>query len=174
MQYPAPNPGLEKTLKITNGSVVALDYKLHLGDGDIIDESDAGSPLYFIQGEGNIVPGLERELEGLEVGASKQVVVQPEDGYGAHDPQGVQEVPKEAFGGELPEVGHQYTARGPNGETVPFVVKEIRPEVVVVDLNHPLAGRTLHFAVTIQEVRDATAEEKEHGHVHAPGGHHHH
>jgi FKBP-type peptidyl-prolyl cis-trans isomerase SlyD len=174
MQYPAPNPGSEKTLKIANGSVVALEYKRHLGDGDIIDESDAGSPLYFIQGEGNIVPGLERELEGLEVGATKQVVVQPEDGYGAHDPQGVQEVPKEAFGAELPEVGHQYTARGPNGETVPFVVKEIRPEVVVVDLNHPLAGRTLHFAVTIQEVRDATAEEKEHGHVHAPGGHHHH
>jgi FKBP-type peptidyl-prolyl cis-trans isomerase SlyD len=160
MQYPAPNPGSEKTLKIANGSVVALDYKLHLGDGEIIDESDAGSPLYFIQGEGNIVPGLERELEGLEVGATKQVVVQ--------------EVPKEAFGGELPEVGHQYTARGPNGETVPFVVKEIRPEVVVVDLNHPLAGQTLHFAVTIQEIREATAEEKEHGHVHAPGGHHHH
>jgi len=161
-------------LKIANGSVVALDYKLHLGDGDIIDESEAGSPLYYIQGEGNIVPGLERALDGLEVGATKVVVVEAADGYGAHDPQGVQEVAKEAFGGELPEVGHQYTARGPNGETVPFVVKEIRPEVVVVDLNHPLAGRTLHFEVAIREVREASTEEKEHGHVHAPGGHHHH
>ncbi len=161
-------------MKIANGSVVGLDYKLHLGDGETIDESEAGSPLYYIQGEGNIVPGLERALEGLETGATKQVVVEPQDGYGAHDPQGVQEVPREAFGGELPVVGHQYTARGPNGEMVPFVVKEIRPEVVVVDLNHPLAGRTLHFEVTIREIRVATAEEREHGHVHGPDGHHHH
>jgi FKBP-type peptidyl-prolyl cis-trans isomerase SlyD len=71
-------------------------------------------------------------------------------------------------------VGHQYTARGPEGEQVPFVVKEIRPEVVVVDLNHPLAGRDLHFDVVVREVREATAEEQEHGHVHTPGGHHHH
>jgi FKBP-type peptidyl-prolyl cis-trans isomerase SlyD len=161
-------------LKIANGTVVAIDYKLHLGDGDVIDESEAGSPLYYIQGEGNIVPGLERALEGLEAGATRQVVVTPEDGYGAHDPQGVQEVEKGAFGGELPEVGHQYTARGPNGEMVPFVVKEIGPEFVVVDLNHPLAGRTLHFEIAIREVREASEEEKEHGHVHAPGGHHHH
>jgi FKBP-type peptidyl-prolyl cis-trans isomerase SlyD len=161
-------------LKIANGSVVAIDYKLHLGDGELIDESEASSPLAFIQGEGNIVPGLERALEGLEVGAAMKVVVLAADGYGPHDPQGVQEVPKEAFGGELPEVGHQYTARGPEGEQVPFVVKEIRPEVVVVDLNHPLAGRDLHFDVVVREVREATAEEKEHGHVHTPGGHHHH
>jgi FKBP-type peptidyl-prolyl cis-trans isomerase SlyD len=161
-------------VKIANGSVVAIEYKLHLGDGELIDESEAGSPLAFIQGEGNIVPGLERALEGLEVGAAKQVVVLAADGYGPHDPQGVQEVPKDAFGGELPEVGHQYTARGPEGEQVPFVVKEIRPDVVVVDLNHPLAGRDLHFDVVVREVREATAEEKEHGHVHTPGGHHHH
>jgi FKBP-type peptidyl-prolyl cis-trans isomerase SlyD len=108
------------------------------------------------------------------VGATIQVVLEAEDGYGAHDPQGVQEVPKDAFGAELPELGHQYTARGPNDEMVPFLVKEIRPDVVVVDLNHPLAGHTLHFEVAIREVREATAEEKEHGHVHEPGGHHHH
>ena len=161
-------------MKIANGSVVAVEYKLHLGDGELIDESEAGSPLFYIQGDGNIVPGLERALEGLEVGATLQLVVEAEDGYGAHDPQGVQEVPKDAFGAELPEVGHQYTARGPDGETVPFLVKEIRPEVVVVDLNHPLAGRTLHFEVAIREVREATEEEKEHGHVHEPGHHHHH
>jgi FKBP-type peptidyl-prolyl cis-trans isomerase SlyD len=161
-------------VKIANGMVVALDYKLHLGDGDTIDASEAGSPLYYIHGEGNIVPGLERALEGMGAGESKNVVVEPRDGYGDHDPQGLQEVEKGAFGPELPEVGHQYTARGPNGEMVPFVVKEIRADVVVVDLNHPLAGRTLHFDIAIREVREATAEEKEHGHVHAPGGHHHH
>ena len=154
-------------MKIANGTVVALDYKLHLGDGEIIDASEPGSPLYYIQGAGNIVPGLERALEGLAKGDAEHVIVAAEDGYGAHDPQGVQEVPKDAFGGELPEIGNQYTARGPNGEQVPFVVKEIRPEVVVV-------GQTLHFDVAIQEVREATAEEKEHGHVHGAGGHHHH
>ena len=161
-------------MKIANGLVVGLDYKLHLGDGDIVDASEPGSPLYYIQGAGNIVPGLERALEGLQKDDAKQVVVTAEDGYGPHDPQGVQEVPKDAFGGELPEVGHQYTARGPEGEVVPFVVKEIKPEVVVVDLNHPLAGQELHFDVAIREVREATDEEKEHGHVHGPGGHHHH
>lgn len=161
-------------MKIANGTVVAIDYRLHLGDGDTLDASEPGSPLLYVHGEGNIVPGLERALEGLEPGAKLQVTVEPQDGYGAHQAEGVQHVPKEAFGGELPEVGNQYTARGPNGETVPFVVKEIRPDVVVVDLNHPLAGRTLHFEVSVVEVRDATDEEKEHGHVHGPGGHHHH
>ena len=161
-------------MKIANGTVVAIDYRLHLGDGDTLDASEPGSPLLYIQGGGNIVPGLERALEGLEPGAKVQVVVEAADGYGAHEPQGVQQVPKEAFGGELPEVGNQYTARGPEGEMVPFIVKEIGPETVTVDLNHPLAGRTLHFEVAVVEVREATDEEKEHGHAHAPGGHHHH
>jgi FKBP-type peptidyl-prolyl cis-trans isomerase SlyD len=161
-------------LKIANGTVVALEYKLHLGDGDVIDASEPGSPLLYVQGTGNIVPGLEKALEGLVRDDVRQVVVTAEEGYGPHDPAGVQEVPKEAFGPELPEVGQQYTARGPEGEMVPFVVKEIGPDVVVVDLNHPLAGRTLHFEVTIREVREATDEEREHGHVHGPGGHHHH
>jgi FKBP-type peptidyl-prolyl cis-trans isomerase SlyD len=161
-------------LKIANGMVVALDYKLHLGDGEVIDASEPGSPLYYVQGEGSIVPGLERALEGLGKGDTRQIIVPAEDGYGPHDPDGVQDVPNDAFGGELPEVGNQYTARGPDGEVVPFVVREFKPGFVVVDLNHPLAGKTLHFDVAIQEVREATAEEKEHGHVHAPGGHHHH
>jgi FKBP-type peptidyl-prolyl cis-trans isomerase SlyD len=161
-------------LKIANGSVVALEYKLHLGDGEIIDASEPGAPLFYIQGAGNIVPGLEKALEGLQVDDTRQVVVTAEEGYGVHDPRGVQEVPKEAFGPELPEVGNQYTARGPEGEMVPFIVQEIRDDVVVVDLNHPLAGKTLHFDVAVREVRVATAEEQEHGHVHGPGGHHHH
>lgn len=161
-------------MKVENGTVVAIDYKLHLGDGEVLDESEPGSPLSYIHGVGSIVPGLERALEGLEPGASLQVVVTPEDGYGVYNDAGVQEVPKKAFGGELPDLGEQYTARGPNGEMVPFVVKELKEEVVVVDLNHPLAGKTLHFEVTVREVRPATAEEQEHGHAHGPDGHHEH
>jgi len=161
-------------MKIANGTVVALDYRLHLGDEVTVDASEPGDPLYFIHGAGNIVPGLESALLGLEVGDARVVVVTPEEGYGDFDPRGVQEVPHQAFGPELPEAGEQYTARGPEGELFPFVVKEIRPDTVVVDLNHPLAGRTLHFEVTVREVREPTSEEKEHGHVHGPGDHHHH
>lgn len=160
-------------VKIAKGSVVALDYRLHLGDGVAVDASEDGEPLQYIHGEGQIVPGLEVALEGLEVGSSRQVVVQPADGYGDYDPKGLQEVSHDAFGGRLPEVGGQYLARGPEGETVPFSVKEIRDATVLVDLNHPLAGRTLHFDVTVKEVREATAEELEHGHAHGPDGHEH-
>jgi FKBP-type peptidyl-prolyl cis-trans isomerase SlyD len=161
-------------MKIASGMVVGLEYRLHLGDGVTVDASDPGEPLYYIHGAGSIVPGLEQALEGLEVDAARQVVVTPTEGYGDYDPAGLQEVPHDAFGGQLPEAGGQYTARGPEGELVPFVVKELRPSTVLVDLNHPLAGKTLHFEVKVAEVRAASAEESEHGHVHGPDGHHHH
>jgi FKBP-type peptidyl-prolyl cis-trans isomerase SlyD len=161
-------------MKIASGMVVGLEYRLHLGDGVTVDASDPGEPLYYIHGAGSIVPGLEQALEGLGVDAARQVVVTPAEGYGDYDPAGLQEVPHDAFGGQLPEAGGQYTARGPEGELVPFVVKELRPSTVLVDLNHPLAGKTLHFEVKVAEVRAASAEESEHGHVHGPDGHHHH
>jgi FKBP-type peptidyl-prolyl cis-trans isomerase SlyD len=154
--------------------VVSLDYELHLGDGKVVDASTPQQPLAYIHGEGQIVPGLERELEGLSTGDSKQVVVAPGEGYGEHDPRGVQEVPRNAFppGVQL-EAGMELAAQGEDGETVPFVVREVKPETVVIDMNHPLAGRTLHFAVKVKEIRAATAEELQHGHVHGAGGHEH-
>jgi FKBP-type peptidyl-prolyl cis-trans isomerase SlyD len=161
-------------MKVGKGSVVGIDYSLHLGDGKVIDQSEPGSPLSYLHGEGQIVPGLERAIEGMAVGDSKKVVVAPEDGYGTHDPGGVHEVPRDAFPpGLTPEVGMQLTARGPQGEAVPFTVHQVRDDAVVVDLNHPLAGKTLHFEITVKDVRDATPEEKEHGHTHGPEGHHH-
>jgi FKBP-type peptidyl-prolyl cis-trans isomerase SlyD len=160
--------------KIEKGNVVGIDYSLHLGDGQVVDRSEPGEPLTYIQGEGQIVPGLESALEGLGVGDAKQVVVAPGEGYGEHDPRGVQEVPRSAFpAGFDPQVGMELTAEGPNGEPVPFSIREVKPEAVVIDLNHPLAGRTLHFDVTVREVRPATAEEIEHGHAHGPHGHDH-
>ncbi|HEY6106957.1 MAG TPA: peptidylprolyl isomerase [Anaeromyxobacteraceae bacterium] len=160
-------------MKIGKGAVVALDYRLHLGDGVTVDASESGQPMQYLHGEGQIVPGLEAALEGLEAGATRVVVVEPAEAYGDYDPKGLQEVSHDAFGGRLPDVGGQYLARGPDGESVPFSVKEIRDATVLVDLNHPLAGRTLHFDVTVREVRDATAEELEHGHAHGPHGHEH-
>jgi FKBP-type peptidyl-prolyl cis-trans isomerase SlyD len=162
-------------MKIASGSVVGIDYSLHLGDGRVVDASEPGDPLTYLHGEGQIVPGLESALEGLGVGDSKQVVIAPPQGYGDHDPRGVQEVPRGAFPPEFqPEAGMELTAEGPGGEPVPFAVREVKPDSVVIDLNHPLAGKTLHFDVTVREVRTATPEEVEHGHAHGPGGHHQH
>jgi FKBP-type peptidyl-prolyl cis-trans isomerase SlyD len=161
-------------MKIDKGSVVGIDYRLHLGDGEVVDASDPGEPLTYLHGGGQIVPGLEDALTGLEVGASRQVVVPPADGYGEHDPRGVQEVPRGAFPADFsPQAGMQLTAEGPGGEVVPFAVKEVRPESILIDLNHPLAGKTLHFDVTVREVRQATEDEVAHGHAHGPEGHAH-
>jgi FKBP-type peptidyl-prolyl cis-trans isomerase SlyD len=161
-------------MKIANGTVVGIDYSLHLGDGQVVDASAPGDPLTYLHGEGQIVPGLESALEGLDVGESKKVVVAPAEGYGEHDPRGVQEVPRSAFpAGFDPKVGMELTAEGQDGQPVPFSIREVRPDDVVIDLNHPLAGKTLHFDVTVREVREATDEEKEHGHAHGPNGHGH-
>jgi FKBP-type peptidyl-prolyl cis-trans isomerase SlyD len=162
-------------MKVGKGSVVSVDYELRLGDGKVVDASEPGQPLSYIHGEGQIVPGLERALEGLSAGDARSVVVEPGDGYGPRDARGVQEVPRNAFPAEMvPQAGMELMAEGPEGESVPFVIREVRPETVVIDLNHPLAGETLHFAVTIREIRAATPEELEHGHVHGEGDDHHH
>jgi FKBP-type peptidyl-prolyl cis-trans isomerase SlyD len=161
-------------MKIEKGSVVAIDYRLHLGDGKVVDASAPDDPLTYLHGEGQIVPGLERALEGLSAGDARQVVVAPEDGYGPSDPEALQEVPRSAFPAEIrPEVGMELVAQGPGGEPVPFVVRDVKLESVVIDMNHPLAGQTLHFDVTVRQIRVATPEEVEHGHAHGPGEHHH-
>ncbi len=162
-------------MKVEKGNVVKIDYRLHLGDGEVVDASEPGEPMSYLHGQGQIVPGLERAIEGMSVGESKQVVVPPEDGYGSRDPRGIQEVPRDAFPPGLdPQVGMQLAAQGPHGEPVPFLVKELKEGTVVVDLNHPLAGHTLHFDVTVRDVRTATAEEVQHGHTHGPGEEHRH
>jgi FKBP-type peptidyl-prolyl cis-trans isomerase SlyD len=159
-------------MKIEKGTVVGIDYSLHLGDGQVIDASQPGDPLTYLHGEGQIVPGLESALDGLAVGDQRQVVVEPARGYGEHDPRGVQEVPRNAFPpGFEPQVGMSLTAEGKDGEPVPFSIREVKAESVLIDLNHPLAGKTLHFDITVREVRSATEDEISHGHPHGPNGH---
>ncbi len=159
-------------MKVGKGSVVGLEYRLHLGDGKVIDESGE-QPLSYLHGQGQIVPGLEREIEGMGSGDSKQVVVSPTDGYGDHDPAGLQTVPRTAFPPSADiQAGMQFAARAPDGSQVPVTVRDVKGDQVTIDVNHPLAGKTLHFDVKVQSVRDATQEELSHGHAHGPGGAH--
>ncbi len=161
-------------MKVGKGSVVSIDYQLHFGDGEVIDASAPGEPLSYIHGEGHVVPGLEKALDGLSPGDARKVVIAPDEGYGKHDPRGIQKVPRSAFPTDTaPEVGLSMIAQGPDGESVPFIVREVQPEEVTIDLNHPLAGKTLHFDVTVREVRAATEDELKHGHAHGEEDHQH-
>ena len=160
-------------MKVTKDSVVSLEYRLHLGDGQVVDESEPGQPLAYMHGRGQIVPGLEGQLEGMSAGESKKVVVPPSQGYGEHDPRGLQEVPREMFPPNATlQAGLTISAQTADGDVIPITIRELKGEKVVVDLNHPMAGKTLHFDITVREVRAATDEEKEHGHAHGPGGAH--
>ncbi len=160
-------------MQVGKNSVVAIDYTLTGPDGAVIDTSKGREPLPYLHGAGNIIAGLERALEGKVKGDSLKVTIAPVDAYGEKDLQQVQVVPKTSFQG-VPDIkeGMQFRAQGPNGMQVVTVTK-IEGDKVTVDGNHPLAGITLTFDVEIKDVREASKEELEHGHVHEPGGHHH-
>jgi len=160
-------------MQIADSTVVHFHYTLTSPKGDVIDASPSGEPLAYLHGAGNIVPGLERALEGRSAGDRLDVVVSPEDGYGPRDPELVHAVPRGAFVGvEQIQPGMQFQTQGAHGAMV-VTVTAVDEQTVTVDGNHPLAGEPLHFAVEIADVRAATAEELAHGHVHGAGGHHH-
>jgi FKBP-type peptidyl-prolyl cis-trans isomerase SlyD len=154
-------------VNIAQKCVVSFYYKLTNSEGEQLDSSDGQEPLKYLHGASNIVPGLEKELEGKKAGDALKVEVQPEEGYGQVNPQLVQKVPHSAFEG-APEIkaGMQFQAEGPDGQAQLITVKEVSDDEVTVDGNHPLAGQVLNFDVTIEDVREASAEELEHGHAH--------
>lgn len=160
-------------MQISSGKVVSIDYTLTDDKQQVIDTSRGGEPLAYLQGTGSIIPGLEKELEGKKAGDSLKVTVTPEEGYGRRDDAKIVVVERKQIQGdeELKE-GMQLHASGPHGHQVVTVTK-VAGDEVTIDANHPLAGATLHFDVTVRDVRDATREELDHGHVHGPGGHHH-
>ncbi|MCE9542783.1 MAG: peptidylprolyl isomerase [Verrucomicrobia bacterium] len=160
-------------MTITHGSVVLFDYTLTDHEKDVIDSSSEGGPLAYLHGNGQIVKGLEKAMEGKKDGDSFQVTVDPSEGYGLHDPAKIVVVPADEIeGGDELEVGMQLETESDAGEQT-VVISKIEGNNVTIDGNHPLAGMPLHFDIKIREVRAATAEETEHGHVHGPGGHHH-
>jgi len=161
-------------MQIGLNCIVAIDYTLTNNDGDVLDTSSGRAPLEYLHGAGNIIPGLEQALMGLEAGASLRVTVPPAEAYGEHDSEKIQIIPRTAFPPNIvPQEGMQLNARGPDGENFTLWVVRVEEEVVMVDSNHPLAGETLNFDVTIRSVRAATEEELGHGHSHGHGGHHH-
>lgn len=160
-------------MQIAERSVASFHYTLTNDAGDVLDSSEGREPLAYLHGVGNIVPGLEREMAGHVAGDSFSVDVAPEDGYGNYIDELVQVVPRKSFEGVADlAVGMQFQAQTGQGP-IAVVVTEIEGDDVTVDGNHPLAGETLHFAVEIVDVRAASAEELQHGHVHGAGGHHH-
>ena len=169
----SPSLVAETPMQIAERTVASFHYTLTNDAGDVVDSSQGGDPLSYLHGVGNIVPGLEKAMVGRGVGDSFQVRVVPEEGYGQHHPQLVQDVPRSAFAGvDTIEPGMQFQARSPQG-VQNVVVTQVTADTVTVDGNHPLAGEHLNFAIEIVEVRAASEEEIAHGHVHGPHGHHH-
>ena len=160
-------------MEIGENKVVQMHYTLKNGGGEVLDTSEGQDPLTYMHAEGAIIPGLFKAIAGKKVGEKVNVVVKPEEGYGNQDDGLVQKVPRDAFKGmEDLAVGVKVQAESDQGVQI-ATVTVIEEEEVTVDLNHPLAGVTLHFDVEITDIRDATEEEISHGHVHGPGGHHH-
>ena len=160
-------------MQIAENTVAAFHYTLTNDAGEVLDSSRGREPLAYLHGAGNIVPGLEKAMEGRSAGDRFEVDVSPEEGYGKRHDGLVQVVPRQAFQGvDTLEVGMQFQASGPQG-AMSVTIAGIDGDQVTVDGNHPLAGETLHFAIEIAEVREASSEELAHGHVHGPGGHQH-
>lgn len=155
-------------MEIVANRVATIHYTLTDDDGQVIDRSPQEQPLSYLHGAGNIVPGLERALEGRNPGDSFKVDISPEDGYGQHNDALVQSVPREAFQGvDKVEPGMQFRAQTEGGPLLVTVV-EVGDAQVRIDGNHPLAGRTLHFAVEVADVREASDQEKQIGQVDQP------
>jgi len=162
---------MSESLTVATDTAVSLQYTLTKADGSVVESGE----INYIHGYGNIIPGLESGLEGAAVGANLQVQVPPELGYGESMEVEPQRVPRTAFPPDMEiEREMQFHARGPQGEALPVWVVGVEDDVVLISPNHPLAGETLHFDVTILGVRAATADEIQHGHTHGHDGHGHH
>lgn len=164
-------------MKIIQDAVVTLHYVLKNDNGDIIDQStEERGPLSILQGHGNIIPGLEEELLDKSAGDTFSAVISPEQGYGEYQDNMVQVAPLSGFKSddenEQLQEGMQVQVETNQGEAV-AIVTSIKEEEVTLDLNHPLAGETLHFEINVVEVRAAEKNEIEHGHAHGPHGHNH-
>lgn len=142
---------------VKDGLMVSLEYTLKSPEGQVLESSKGKEPLKYIHGQKMMIPGLEKELAGMKVGGEKHVTVKPEDGYGKVDPNAVQEVPKDKIPPNALKVGAVLAARSPEGMVVPMTVREIKEKTVVMDMNHPMAGKTLVFDIKVVDIQPAPA-----------------
>jgi FKBP-type peptidyl-prolyl cis-trans isomerase SlyD len=160
---------MSEELKVRNGQVVSMEYTLKV-DGVVTDSSEGREPLEFVHGAGNIIPGLEREMTGMAVGDSKDVMIAAAEGYGERDEEAFMDVPRDQFPAEIPmKVGTELQVQNQAGQPMFARIEQVEDKSVRLNFNHPLAGKDLHFSVKVVDLRDATDEEVEHGHVHGPG-----
>lgn len=163
---------MSEDLKVQDGHVVSMEYTLRV-DGEIIDSSEGGDPLQFVAGVRNIIPGLEKEMIGMGVGESKDVMVLPAEGYGEYDDEAFMKVPLDQFPKDFTvEAGTELHVQDSSGQSRYARIKSMDEKSALLDLNHPLAGKELHFNVKVVNLREATNDELEHKHVH-PDGHKH-
>ncbi len=142
---------------IGDNTTVRFEYTLAV-DGKTVDSSQDGEPVEYTHGRNQILPGLERQMMGLHVGDIRDITVSPDEGYGSIDPEAQDEVQKSQLPSTIdPQVGMRLTGRDPSGRVFLATIKEVKPESVVLDLNHPLAGKTLNFHVKVLEVKAAPA-----------------
>ena len=159
-------------MSLTKNQVASVAYTLENGEGDVLDQASKDSPMTFLHGVGGMIPGFEKALEGKDIGDSFSIVIEAEDAYGERDDTLTQDVARSMFGDVSDDQlgkGAQFQMQTDRGVEVITVISA-DADIVKVDANHPLAGMTLHFDVEILDIRDATEEELEHGHVHAEGG----
>ena len=145
-------------MAIETNQIVSIEYEVRDGD-KVVDTNVGGAPLVFMFGKGQIIPGLENGIKDMAIGEKADILVKPEDAYGVYNDEAQQEVPVDQFAGIDLEVGMTLYGQGEDGGTVQVTVKEIGSESVIIDFNHPLAGKDLMFSVTLNNVRDASAEE---------------
>jgi len=161
-------------MQASENQVVSIDYTLKNDQGEVLDSSAQGEPLSYLHGHHNIISGLENALAGKSVGDTFTVTIPPEEAYGVRDESMTQTVPRHLFQG-VDEIvpGMKFHAEAEHGVNV-VTVLAVEGDQVHLDANHDLAGQTLHFDVTIRDIRPATEDEIAHGHAHGPDGHHHH
>jgi len=161
-------------MALRENQVVTMNFTLKDDQGNVVDSTTGQESFSFISGSKQILPKLEERIGEMLIGSKKSVVLLAEDGYGEYQEEAVRTVSRSEFPPDTEiEVGQGFFATAPDGKHVQFFIKNIDGDKVKVDFNHPLAGKELHFEVELLDLRDATPEELEHGHVHGEGGHHH-
>ena len=161
-------------MAITQNKVVTMNFTLTDDYGNVLDSTDTGGSFSYITGGNMVLPRLEEAVNGMLIGTKKSLKLNAADGYGNYNEDALQVVGKENFPEDFVlEVGMEYIASNPDGVQMPFTITKVDGEEITIDFNHPLAGINLNFNIELVDVRDATAEELNHGHVHGAGGHHH-